>query len=422
MENIIHKFTSLKESTSIFIKWVLLSIIVGFIVGIVACIFYYGLSYVTQIRTQHPYIFVFLPIGGLIIVAFYHGLGVKKSQGTNLVIQSIRSEKPIPFKMAPLIFISTLITHLFGGSAGREGAALQLGGSLGQQIGRVLHLNQKDLHIITMAGMSAAFSAIFGTPITATIFSMEVVSVGVLYYAALVPCAFSALIAYFLASFCRIPPERLTITSLPEINWDILLKIILLAVLCAFLSQIFCKILHFTSDFFQSHFKNRISRILVGSVLLIILFTIFGTAYAGAGMDIIEQSLEGQVRTEAFLLKMIFTAITLGCGFKGGEIVPTFFVGATFGCLMGQWLHLSPSLCSALGLIALFCGVTNSPITSLVLSFELFNFTGIYYFLIAVAIAYMLSGYSSLYHEQKIIYSKYSPSYINMKAEDHHEL
>lgn len=412
------KFPDLFQRSKVFIKWMGLAIMTGGIVGVIASLFYYCMAYVTGFRSAHSFMIYLLPIGGILIIAFYHLLGVYKVKGTNLVIGSIRSNEAIPFKMAPLIFISTVITHLFGGSAGREGAALQLGGSLAAQIGKVIHLEKNDIHILTMAGMSAAFTALFGTPITAAIFSMEVISVGVMYYVALVPCAFASITAYLVAQAFNIAPEKFTILNIPDLSIKSLIIITILGILCAVLSSVFCTLLHQVSHWFTHTFKNAYIKVLVGACLLIGLFTIFGQDYAGAGMNIIERSLEGEVKAEAFLLKMIFTAITLGCGFKGGEIVPSFFVGATFGCLFGQICHFSPSLCAALGLVALFCGVTNCPLTSLLLSFELFGFTGIYYFLIVDAISYMLSGYIGLYKEQKIIYSKYSPVYIDKKASD----
>lgn len=416
-------FDILKEQLSdlfqhfiVFIKWILIALLVGGIVGLIASGFYYSMTFVTKFRMSHDFMIFLLPIGGCIIIAFYHLLGVKAVKGTNLVISSIRSDEPIPFKMAPLIFGSTVITHLVGGSAGREGAALQLGGSIAQQIGRILHLDDKDLHIITMAGMSAAFTTLFGTPITATLFSMEVVSVGLMYYAALIPCAFSSIVAYSVAHYFHIAPEHFSIVSIPKYSALTFGKVMILGILCAILSIIFCTLLHQASHFFSDHFKNSYFKVLTGSVILITLYLIFSRDYAGAGMNIIEKAIEGDVKAEAFILKMIFTAITLGCGFKGGEIVPSFFVGATFGCLMGQILHISPSMCAALGLVALFCGVTNCPMTSLILSFELFGFDGVLYFLLIDAISYMLSGYTGLYKEQKIMYSKYSPIYINQKT------
>ncbi len=321
--------------------------------------------------------------------------------------------------MAPLIFISTILTHLFGGSAGREGAALQLGGSIGNQLGRWFRFDEKDRRIVVMCGMSAAFAAIFGTPVAASIFAMEVVSVGVMYYAALVPCVFSSLIASKVATDMGINPELFTILHIPEFHLVPSIKIILLALCCAALSVLFCMALHGLGDVYRLKLKNPYFRIIFSSCLIILLTVLLQTTdYMGAGVPVIEEAIKGQVRPEAFFLKMLFTALTLEAGFKGGEIVPSFFVGATFGCLFGQLLGISPSLCAAVAMVAVFCGVTNCPITSMLIAFELFGYEAVPYFLIAISVSYLMSGYYGLYHDQTIVYSKYKTEYINRKAQE----
>ena len=295
-------------------------------------------------------------------------------KGTNMVLSAVREENTIPVKVAPLIFISTIITHLFGGSAGREGAALQMGGSIGNGVARLFRINDKGSNIVIMCGMSAAFSALFGTPMAAAFFAMEVVSVGIMHYAALVPCVISSLIAVGIAKYFGVHAESFTILNIPTFSLTTALKIGILAILCAVISVLFCILLHQTARIFKTKIKDPYIRIAVAGCLIIALTYFFKTTdYLGAGMNIVERAIEGDVKPSAFLLKMIFTAITLGAGYKGGEIVPTMFVGATFGCLMGSVLGISPSLCAAVGLIALFCGVTNCPITSLLISIELFG-------------------------------------------------
>ena len=193
---LLHNLNRLKTS----VKWVIFAIISGILVGGAGTLFYFSLTVVTLIRQKYPWLIFLLPVGGLIIVACYRLLHDEKDSGTNLVISAIHSDDKLPLRMAPLIFLSTLLTHLFGGSAGREGAALQLGGSIGNGLGRLFRFDDKDKHIMIMCGMSAAFCALFGTPMAAAIFSMEVVSVGIMYYAALVPCVTSSLVAHGIAS------------------------------------------------------------------------------------------------------------------------------------------------------------------------------------------------------------------------------
>lgn len=403
----------------VFIRWGIFSTFVGLFVGAFSTLFAFCLRQVTDFRTGHPQLIFLLPLAGVLIVFLYGVFHYKNDKGTNLVLSTIHAESELPFRMAPLIFISTIITHLFGGSAGREGAALQLGGSIGQQLGKWFGFDEKDQRIVVMCGMSAAFSAIFGTPIAASIFSMEVVSVGVMYYAALVPCVFSALVASKFAVHMGIGPDVFQLKEIPAFELVPSLKIMGLALCCAALSVLFCVVLHSLGDIYRKRLKNPYVRIIFSSALIILLTVILRTDdYMGAGVPVIEQAIKGRVVPLAFLWKILFTALTLEAGFKGGEIVPSFFVGATFGCLFGQLLGVSPSLCAAVGMMSVFCGVTNCPVTSMLISFELFGYEAVPYFLLGISISYLMSGYYGLYHDQTIVYSKYKAEYINRKARE----
>lgn len=409
-----HKIAHNAHRALVSAKWVIFAILVGTIVGLCGSAFYFGMSYVTFLRTAHSWLILLLPAGGLVIVGLYHLFHDEKDTGTNLVISAIHSGDELPFRMAPLIFVSTLITHLFGGSAGREGAALQMGGSIGNALGRLFRFDEKDKHVMIMCGMSAAFSALFGTPMAAAIFPMEMVSVGVMYYIALVPCVISSLVAHGIAVSFGVSNELFLIGEVPAFGILSSVKISVLAILCALVSILFCVILHQTGHLYKKLFKNPYLRVFAGGCLIVLLTCLVGNqSYNGTGINIIENCINGTVRPEAFLLKMIFTALTLSAGYKGGEIVPSFFTGAAFGCLFGNLLGFSPTLCTAVGMTSVFCGVTNSPITSLLISFELFGYDGMPYFLLATAFSYMLSGYFGLYHSQKIVYSKYKTNYIN---------
>lgn len=392
-----------------FLKWIIVSGVIGVAVGWVGTAFAFGMEYVTEFRTEYPMLILGLPIGGVLIAFLYHVARRNHDSGTNGVLAAVRSEVKLPARMAPLIFASTLITHLFGGSSGREGAALQMGGSIGNWFGRLFRMNKADEKTIIMCGMSACFAALFGTPMAAAFFAMEVVNVGIMYYAALVPCVFSALVASGVARAWGVESEAMTILEIPEFTIVATMKIMLLAVLCAVVSVAFCKLLHLIGRKGREWFPNPYIRVVVAGLIIIVITALLQTTdYMGTGMHIIEKSIvEGEAKPEAFLLKMILTALTLGAGYKGGEIVPSFFIGATFGCFVGELVGLSPSLCAAVGMIAVFCGVTNSPITSLFIAFELFGMKALPFFLLGVAISYRLSGYHSLYDTQKIVYSKY---------------
>ena len=399
-------------------KWLMFSLLTGVIVGAVGTAFSFCMTYVTGLRQTHHWLIYLLPVVGLLIVLLYKLCHQEHNKGTNMVITAIRTDELIHARTAPLIFISTILTHLCGGSAGREGAALQLGGSIGESIGRVFHFDEKDRTIIIMCGMSAAFSAVFGTPLAAVIFPMEMVSVGVMYYAALVPCTVASLVAHEIALLCGLGGEAFPVNAIPDFTLINVGKIGLIGILCAFLSIVFCIVLRRAEQYLRIWLRNPYLRIAVCGAGIVVLTLIFGTDYNGTGMDVIERAvMDGQVFWGAFLLKIVFTAVTLGSGYKGGEIVPSFFLGATFGCLMGQLLGISPMLCAAAGMIGVFCGVTNSPMTSLFISFELFGMNGMFYYLIVIAICYMLSGYFGLYKSQKIVYSKSEPTYINRRSD-----
>lgn len=403
-----------KKDVLSFIKWIVLAFVIGFVVGGVSSLFSFALSFVTDFREHNQWVFFLLPVAGVIIVFLYHCFG-QDDGGTNQVFSTVRAKDEVPFRSAPLIFFSTALTHLVGGSAGREGAAIQLGGSVGNQIGRIIKLDDEDMHVVVMCGMSAAFAALFGTPMAAAIFAMEVVSVGVMYYTALMPCIISSLIATGFAAGIGIHPEVFHVTDIPKLGFVTGGKMGLIALACAGISVVFCVLLKQTGKLFHKELKNHYVRVLaVSGVIMLITLCLHTTDYMGAGIGIITRAIEeGEVNYFAFFWKMILTVLTMKAGFKGGEIVPSFTIGAALGCELGIFLGLSPSLCAAAGMVAVFCGVTNCPVTSILIAFELFGFEGVSYYLIAVSISYAVSGYYSLYKDQTIVYSKYKAMYVN---------
>lgn len=416
LEEVKRKIRIVQLNLWVFFKWIIISIITGVVGGAVGSIFHLSVELATKTRIEHSWILYLLPFGGLLIV-FMYKKGMKGDPGTNLVINSIRTDGKVPFLMAPLIFLGTVITHLFGGSAGREGAALQLGGSIGSQIGNLIGLDEKDMHLITLCGMSSVFSALFGTPLTATFFAMEVISIGIIHYSAFIPCIVSSVTAYYISIYFGLDPVHFNLNVIPEISLINIVKVMILGSLCAVVSIIFCNLLHKSNNISKKIISNAYVRVFIGGIIIVLLTIIIGTRdYNGAGMDVILNAMNGTAKPEAFLLKMIFTAITISVGYKGGEIVPTFFIGATFGCVVGKFLGLDPCFGAAVGLVALFCGVVNTLITSIILSIELFGAGNIVLFAIACGVSYMESGYYSLYSSQKIMYSKIKAEYINRNA------
>ena len=430
-EGFVFYLDQIRENVTSLGKWLLLAVLTGCVVGGASTLFAFVLTAVTSFRQENGWVFFLLPVAGLIIVFLYQTFW-KNDGGANQVFATIASRDDVPLRAAPLVFVSTALTHLTGGAAGREGAVIQLGGSIGNQLGRWLPLDKEDRHVMVMCGMAAAFSALFGTPLTAAMFAMEVTSVGVLYYAAIVPCVLSAIIGLWVAQLCGVPPTAFSLQGVPNLTPVTLLQCIGMGVLFALLSILFCRMMHAAPRLYDKYLPNPVARAAAGGALVIALtFLVWlwnpGTYdYNGAGTAVIHAAIGGEARPEAFLLKMLFTTITLGAGFKGGEIVPVFFTGATFGCTAAPLLGLHPSFGAGLGMVCVFCGVTNCPMTSLLLSLELFAgdslgmFTGqsLGLFAVCIAVSYMLSGYYGLYSEQKIVYSKLRPEYIDKKAND----
>ena len=402
-----------------FVKWAALAAAVGVVVGAAAVVFHWGIDLATELRVSRPWLIWLLPVGGMAIVALYKLCGMEYDRGTNLVLVAVRDAEAIRLRVAPLILVSTVLTHLVGGSAGREGAALQLGGSMAAYAGRKLRLDEKDERVMVMCGMAAAFSALFGTPITAAVFAMEVVSVGVMYYAAFVPCMIASasglLLAQAMGLHGMVGYIIGPVAALSAVN---LVRTAVLGVLCALVSVFFCRTMRLGHKLYKKYIPNPLLRAAVGGALVLALTLLLGhQLYSGAGDGLIRRLLAGETRPEAFLLKILLTALTLGAGFRGGEIVPALCTGCAFGTWVGPMLGLPHGFSGALGMGAVFCGATNCPLTAILLSYELFGGKGMVLYSLCCAVSYMLSGYYGLYSEQKIMYSKFKTELINKKAQ-----
>jgi H+/Cl- antiporter ClcA len=391
-----------------FLRWLVFGAITGVICGLVGVAFHVCINLVTETRLANDWLLWFLPVSGLFIVGMYHIMGLDHDPGTNLVLSSIQAKGHIPVQLAPLIFIGSVITHLFGGSSGREGAALQIGGSLGEALGRLFGLKDTDINIIVICGMSAVFAALFGTPIAAVVFSMEVITIGVIHYSAFVPSIVSAAVAYGIAQKLQVTDALYPALASPELSVFIFLKVIVLAIVCGLVSILFCVAMHQSMHLYRKYIPNDYIRIFTGGCIVVALTLLMDTRmYNGHGADIIMLAVTGgDCPTFAFLLKILFTALTLGAGFKGGEIVPTFCIGATFGCAFGGLLGLDPGICAALALVGLFCCATNSPWASIVLSVEMFGASNLHLFALVCVICFVLSGKTGLYASQIIQFSK----------------
>ena len=404
-----------KAAIRVALQWFFLAIPTGLICGLVGTLFHLSVERVTELRADQPGLLFLLPAAGLLITALYKATKCE-GVGTNNVIRAVQSGEPVSILLVPAIFFGTVLTHLCGGSAGREGAALQMGGSIGWNVGTLLHLKDHDRRTATISGMAAFFSALFGTPLTAALFAMMVEDVGLTFTSAFVPAFTSALIAYGCSLAFGIAPTHFAITA-PELTvWNAFL-VILLGFACAAVSRLFCGLLHFMEHKVPQLLPNPWLRVFVGGVAVIAFSYLFGVGrYNGAGMGVITAAVEqGEALPWDFLCKIFLTALTLSCGFKGGEVVPSFFVGATFGCVFGPLLGLPAGFAAAVGLVSIFCGATNALIPSILMGFELFSGAGLELIALGCGICYMLSGHHGLYSSQTFVTNKLRSEYMSHK-------
>lgn len=389
------------------LKWGLVSALVGVICGLLGTVFHEAIDMATGFRSGHIFIVWLLPIAGVVTLLLYRLCKVSFGAGTNLIITSVTTNEHIPILLAPLIVAGTLLSHLFGASVGREGAALQLGGSIGHNLGELLRFDEDDVRVLSMCGMAACFSAMFGTPMTAAVFVLEVICLGTFQYAAFLPCVTASFTATWLSRLLGAKGMSYRLAEIPGVSWDVVLKVAALAALVAGLSIVLCVALHEAAHLWEKLVKNPYLRIAAGGMVMAAVVGVFGLGdYAGAGAHMIERAVGGETEFYVFALKLALTALCVGAGFRGGEIVPTLFIGATFGCAVGPLLGLDPGFAAAVAMVALFCSVVNCPIATVFLAAEMFGTTELGLFAVGIAVAFVLSGYFGLYHSQKFQFSK----------------
>ncbi len=397
------------------VRWLPAAAIVGLLGGAVGAAFHHGVRLAPAFRNAHDWVIFLLPVGAIVIALLYRALRLAPDVGTNLVLEAVRSEKQVPLLLAPAMFVSTVLTQFVGGSAGREGAALQIGGSLAVGAAKLLRIREEHHNLLILCGMAAVFSALFGTPVAAAIFVLEVASVGRFLYSALVPCLCASLTAAGVARLLQGEVVRMGLHLPGEIGAVFTLQTAALAVLCAIMSIVFCLAVHRAGILAAKYLKSPYLRALVLGAALLGLTLLSGVrTFNGAGMDFVERAVAGEkVDWYAFLLKLVFTAVTLAAGYRGGEIVPTFFVGAAFGAAVGPLLGLDPGFSAAIGMIGMFCGVVNCPFAALFLAMEVFGGAGLVPFAVTCALCYVFSGYFGLYSSQHILRSKVGSELID---------
>ncbi|WDE98354.1 voltage-gated chloride channel family protein [Lentisphaera profundi] len=392
-------------------KWLLISIIVGTLVGSAVAWFLMGLEWAGNFRDDRMWIIWFLPLGGLCIGLTYHYLGQNVVKGNNqLLDEVIKPSKVIPLRMAPLVALGTIATHLFGGSAGREGTAVQMGGSIADQFSKVFKLDKAERKLLLIAGIAAGFSAVFGTPLAGAVFALEVYVIGRVQYQAILPAFLSAIIADQVCIQWKYPaiinhthylhPDALGITPAN------LFFTFLAAILFGWAAMLFSKANHFWSALFSKKISYPPLRPFIGGIILALAFwglsltSVDFTKYIGLGVPVIESSFTEKMMPYDFALKLLFTSFTLGAGFKGGEVTPLFFIGATLGSALSLFIPLPLALLAAIGFVGVFSGATNTPIACTLMGIELFGAQIGVYLGLSCVVAYIFSGHSSIYSSQ----------------------
>ena len=398
---------NIKKYAPDFFKVVFVSLLVGVVCGLVGTVFVKSIAYVTSVRENTAWILYLLPVFGLILTVVYDLLKVY-GIGTNHVLKSARSEEKVSPLLSVAIFSGTVLSHFGGASVGREGAALQLGGSLAEFLSKVFKIPENFRRIVVMSGMTGLFAALFGTPFAAIIFVLEVAHIGTKCLVAIVPSVVSSFVAFLIANKLGVEPESFPVDEIPALNLQISWKFLLIAVAGALISVVFVHALHFSEENFKKIIKNKYIRVFAGGVVIILLTKLLGTTdYNGGGIPVVHHVFtHGEVNYEAFLLKLLFTVICVGAGYKGGEIVPTIFIGGTLGGATACIIGINPAFGAAIGITAMFCGATKAPFATVVLACELFGIGGVAYYLVASAIGYALSGKKGLYTGGKIPFAQ----------------
>jgi H+/Cl- antiporter ClcA len=388
--------------------WIILGSAVGILSGSASALFLYSLDAATRMRVQYPWLLFLLPLGGAFVSWIYGRYGKNSSKGNNLILEQIHNgSETIPLRMAPLVLFGTVLTHLFGGSAGREGTAVQMGGSLSEWLGKLIRIPSENRKLLLMCGVSAGFGSVFGTPLAGAVFGMEVLAIGLVSYEALLPCFVASFVGHSVSLAWGIEHSHYSMGQVPMLSTIGLLKVTAASILFGLTSRLFSGLTHKLKDWFAETFRNAAIKSFIGGCIIIGLTYAVGTRdYLGLGLPLLMDSFHGEVAPFAFLWKLIFTVITLGAGFQGGEVTPLFVIGATLGNTLGPILHLYGPFLAGIGLIAVFCGATNTPIACFLLGLELFGSEAAVYMFLAVVVSYLFSGHKGIYTSQKVGISK----------------
>lgn len=391
------------------IKWTVLAGLVGLLAGSASAFFLVSLEWAAETRETYSWFLFLLPFGGMLVSFLYWKYGLNSAKGNNLLIEQAHGAKEsIPFRMAPLVLFGTIVTHLFGGSAGREGTAVQMGGAFSELIGKLFKLDEIDRKIIVICGISSGFGSVFGTPLAGTVFGLEVLALGLIRHEAIFPAFIAAFVGDIVTTTVwGVGHHHYEIGTIPSLSALLLLKILFAAILFGLTSTLFSELTHWLKKQYTKLFPNPMLKSFVGGLVIIGLVYIVGTRkYLGLGIPLIDDAFEGEVSPFTFITKLLFTSLTLGPGYQGGEVTPLFAIGSTLGSSLGDILQVSIPFLAALGFIGVFCGATNTPIACFIMGIELFGSEASLYVFLVCMISYLFSGHTGIYTSQQIGVSK----------------
>lgn len=383
------------------IKWILLSVIIAILVASLSVFFLFSLDFVTNFRENNKWIISFLGIAGFASSYIYLKYGSEISKGNNLLFEEFHNPKQkIPFKMMPFILFSTILSHLFGASVGREGTAVQMGAAISDQFTQLLKLDKIDRKILIIMGISAGFASVFGTPLAASVFALEVLLVRKIKYEAILPSFLVAYLADFICKFWKVEHTKYHIDLIPLFSLQNFLYAILVGIIFGLVALSFSKITHYLSDLFKKRIKFTPLITLLGGFILSTFVFFTSTKFIGLGITIIIDSFVNQQNIYDFAIKLLITSFSIAVGFKGGEVTPLFFIGATLGSAMSILIPLPISLLAAMGFVSVFAGATNTPLACILMGIELFSLESAIYISISCIMAFLFSGHNSIYSSQ----------------------
>lgn len=390
-------------------KWFVLACLIAVLAGSASAFFLFSLEQATSWRMHHAWLIWLLPLAGLAVGWVYERVGQSVSAGNNLLIEEIHDpKKVVPLRMAPLVLGGTVISHLFGASVGREGTAVQMGAALSDQLTHVFRLDRDDRRILLMAGMSAGFSSVFGTPLAGAVFGMEVLAIGRMRYNALFPCLIAAIVADQVGLAWGVQHAHYVVEHVVSLDGWSMLAVLIAGVLFGLIGMLFAMLTHQLSAWMKKSIKYAPMRPFWGGlVVAIAVWALDAYQYIGLGVPEIVRAFHEPMQPWDFLGKLGFTVLSLGSGFKGGEVTPLFYIGATLGNALAPLLHMPFSMMAGLGFVAVFAGAANVPIACTLMAMELFGAELGPLAAIACVAAYVFSGHAGIYHAQRVGHRKF---------------